>query len=121
MTAAVFAQGSLFANLPGGGGHEHFTTLADNGATRIERIVSHGQASAPDFWYDQNEDEFVLVVSGHATLRIEGRADLVRLGPGDWVNLPAHCRHRVEATSVDPPTVWLACFASRGTTSEPGA
>ena len=85
--------------------------LVADGAVRVERIVSTGQVSPADFWYDQDEDEFVIVVAGGAVLTIEGRAEPLRLGPGDWVNLPAHCRHRVEWTSADPPTVWLAVFS----------
>ena len=30
------------------------------------------------------------------------------MGPGDWVWLPARCRHRVAWTDPDAPTVWLA-------------
>lgn len=90
---------------------EDVQPLVVNGATRIERIVSTGQASPAGFWYDQEEDEFVLLVTGAARLAIEGRPEPVLLEPGDWVNLPAHCRHRVEWTSAQPPTVWLAVFS----------
>jgi cupin 2 domain-containing protein len=30
------------------------------------------------------------------------------MNPGDFVNIPAHRRHRVECTSTAEPTVWLA-------------
>ena len=103
--------GRLLSGLPAGSDKEAFLPLVADGAVRVERIVSTGQVSPADFWYDQDEDEFVIVVAGGAVLTIEGRAEPLRLGPGDWVNLPAHCRHRVEWTSADPPTVWLAVFS----------
>lgn len=74
---------------------------------RIERIVSTGQASPPGFWYDQADDELVVLLSGAAQLRFEEGVAL-DMKPGDWVEIPAHVRHRVEATQAEPPTVWLA-------------
>ena len=108
------SHGQLFASLPGAGAAEEFLLLASNGTTRVERIVSTGQASPADFWYDQAEDDFVALLAGGAVLTIAGRAEPLRLEPGDWVNLPAHCRHRVEWTSTEPPTVWLAVFSPAG-------
>jgi cupin 2 domain-containing protein len=75
---------------------------------RIERIVSHGQASPSEFWYDQDMAEWVMVLSGRAGLAIAGETAERLLGPGDAVYLPAHCRHRVVWTDPDRPTVWLA-------------
>jgi cupin 2 domain-containing protein len=75
---------------------------------RIERIVSTGQATPEGQWYDQETDEWVLVVAGAARLRIEGEQTDRELGEGDWILLPAHCRHRVTWTRAEPPTVWLA-------------
>jgi cupin 2 domain-containing protein len=87
---------------------EEFTDLLRRDAFRIERIVSRGHASPPDFWYDQDQHEWVMVVQGRAGLRIEGEDETRELGPGDWVDVPARVRHRVEWTQEDPPTVWLA-------------
>jgi cupin 2 domain-containing protein len=75
---------------------------------RIERIVSTGQATPEGQWYDQETDEWVLVVDGAARLRIEGEEADRELAAGDWVLLPAHCRHRVTWTQAEPPTIWLA-------------
>ena len=86
-------------------------TLLDwPGIVRIERIVSTGQSTAEGEWYDQESDEWVLLVEGAARLRIEGEDEDRALGEGDWIMLPAHCRHRVTWTQVEPPTVWLAIF-----------
>jgi cupin 2 domain-containing protein len=84
---------------------------------RIERIVSTGQASPSGFWYDQAGDEFVVLLAGAARLRFEQGDVTVDMKPGDWVEIPAHVRHRVEATQAEPPTVWLAvhrCHGSAG-------
>jgi cupin 2 domain-containing protein len=75
---------------------------------RLERIVSRGHRTPDGEWYDQEWDEWVVVLAGAARLRIEGEADEVALRPGDSLVLPAHVRHRVEWTDPDADTVWLA-------------
>jgi cupin 2 domain-containing protein len=87
---------------------EVFDPLVDRPGLRIERIVSTGQTTAEGQWYDQETDEWVLVVAGAARLCIEGEGSDRELGEGDWILLPAHCRHRVTWTRAEPPTVWLA-------------
>ena len=87
---------------------ETIEILLERPGLRIERIVSHGDASPPGFWYDQDWGEWVMLIAGAAELSIEGEAQTRRLAAGDWADLPAHCRHRVERTSADPPAVWLA-------------
>lgn len=99
---------NLFSALPAALASELTDTLAAAPHVRIERIVSHGHASPPDFWYDQAEHEFVLLLRGAARLRFDD--ELLDLRPGDYVNIPAHRRHRVEWTTPDEPTVWLAVF-----------
>jgi cupin 2 domain-containing protein len=98
---------SLFAGLPTDLPDELVETLLSGTAFRIERIVSHGHASPAGFWYDQDQPECVVVIRGRASLRFEGEEPLM-MGPGDFVNIPAHKRHRVEWTTPDEPTVWLA-------------
>jgi cupin 2 domain-containing protein len=82
--------------------------LVERASLRIERIVSTGQATPDGAWYDQETAEWVLVVAGTARLRIEGEDQDRELAEGDWLLLPAHCRHRVNWTRAEPPTVWLA-------------
>lgn len=77
---------------------------------RVERIVSHGHASPPGFWYDQKEREWVMLLSGRARLRFEGDGATIDLKPGDWVNIPAHAKHRVEWTQPGADSIWLAIF-----------
>jgi cupin 2 domain-containing protein len=105
--------GSLRQDLPAGPQPaESFAALAERPGVRIERIVSTGQATPEGEWYEQAWDEFVLLVSGAARLRIEGESEDRALGEGDWLFLPAHCRHRVTWTQTEPPTVWLAVHFS---------
>lgn len=86
--------------------------LVKRDGVRIERIVSHGQASAPDDWYDQAEHEWVLLLAGAARLEIldQGERMLILLKPGDHYLLPARLKHRVDWTAPHEPTVWLAVW-----------
>jgi len=97
---------NLFADLPARLPDELFATLLDAANVRIERIVSHGHSSPPDFWYDQGQHEWVVVLKGAARLRFED--EVVEMTPGSFVNIPAHTKHRVEWTTPDEPTIWLA-------------
>ena len=101
---------NLMTALPRKEAEEITENLVVGNGARVERIVSHGQASPDGFWYDQSEDEFVVVLSGRAKLAVEGRQQDLALGPGDAVYLPAHCRRRVTWTDPTGPTVWLAVF-----------
>jgi cupin 2 domain-containing protein len=99
---------NLFDSLPTSIPDELIQVIAGNHHVRIERIASHGHASPDGFWYDQDENEWVIVLKGAARLRFDDR--LVELKTGDFVNIPAHKRHRVEWTTPDEPTIWLAVF-----------
>ena len=103
---------NLFLDLPDAVREEGTDVLASSDQVRIERIVSRGQKSPPGFWYDQEWDEWVVVLKGRAKLRFEDRSGEVELGPGDWMNIPAHARHRVEWTDEDQDTIWLAVHYS---------
>lgn len=99
---------NLFSDLPASSAEEVFTELLARPGLRIARIVSTGQASPPDFWYDQPEGEWVVLLAGSADLRFADEAASRRLIPGDYVHIPPHRRHRVDATSGTEPSVWLA-------------
>ena len=99
---------NLFADLPSHLPDELFTTLLDAANVRIERIISHGHASPEGFWYDQDLHEWVVILKGAARLRFEDDEQPVEMMPGDFVNIPAHKKHRVEWTTPDEPTIWLA-------------
>jgi cupin 2 domain-containing protein len=84
--------------------------LGGSGAVRIERIVSRGHASPPGFWYDQEEEEWVAVLKGRARLRFRDPDEEVEVEAGDFLRIPPHRPHRVEWTTPDEETVWLAVF-----------
>jgi len=81
---------NLFSPLPTDLPEELTEVLAESNSIRIERIVSHSHASPEGFWYDQNENEWVVVLKGKAKLLFEGDDEPLEMGPGDFVNIPAH-------------------------------
>ena len=99
---------NLFADLPSNFPNELFTTLLEASNRCIERIVSHGQASPEGFWYDQDKSEWLMILKGTARLGIEDQ--IVDMKRRDIINIPAHQRHRVEWTTPDEPTIWLALY-----------
>jgi cupin 2 domain-containing protein len=103
-------SGNLLRDLPYARAGEVADTILAAPGLRIERIVSLGQGSPPGFWYDQPQAEWVLLLKGAARLRFADEEEERVLGPGDWVHIAAHRRHRVECTDPATPTVWLAVF-----------
>jgi len=99
---------NIFADLPHEIGGEEFSKIFQSDSTKIERIVSHLHRSPPDFWYDEPQDEWVIVLRGDATLDFEA-ADSVELKAGDYLTIPRHVRHRVARTSEE--TIWLAVYS----------
>jgi cupin 2 domain-containing protein len=146
-------EGNLFEEIPGEMPEELTEVLArGQGKMRVERIVSREHASADGFWYEQAEEEFVVLLKGEAVLRFEESEDqrseiggqrsedgeqrsevrsrrsvresggTMEMKPGDWVHIPAGCRHRVERTAQGgEETVWLAVFfeEASGNTHDP--
>jgi cupin 2 domain-containing protein len=100
--------GNLFLESPADLPAELVEILSQTENIRIERIVSRGQASPPGFWYDQEWHEFVLLVSGRARLEFDDANSAVELGPGNWLVIQAHTRHRVAWTDPVQDTLWLA-------------
>jgi cupin 2 domain-containing protein len=99
---------NLFSPLPEIVPDEIFAPLLHTDHFKLERIVSAGQATLPGEWYDQDTHEWVVLLSGSARLLFEGEKDVCVLRPGDYVNIPAHRRHRVEWTDAKQKTDWLA-------------
>jgi cupin 2 domain-containing protein len=114
MTRAI--GGRLMEPVAPPGPEEMMVDLWAAQGARVERIVSQGHVTADRFWYDQDWDEWVMVAQGRARLRLEEEAEDRTLGPGDWIVLPAGCRHRVSWTDPDGPTVWLAVHFPRAET-----
>jgi cupin 2 domain-containing protein len=99
---------NLLACPPSARDAEISETLVTGQGIRFERIVSLGQASPEGFWLEQDEAEWVMVLTGRARLRIEGESEDRILEPGVAAFLPSRCRHRVAWTDPDHPTIWLA-------------
>src|SRR4051794_21612758 len=95
---------NLLSELPDSLPDELSEVLVRAKKLRIERLVSRGHASPEGFWYDQEEDEFVLLVQGAA--RLEFEHEVVAMNGGDWINIPAHRKHRVQWTTPDEKSVW---------------
>jgi len=103
---------NIFDDIPHNMPTEFVQTIIRADNVRIERIVSQGHASPEDFWYDQDHPEWVVVLKGSARLRFEDA--LIEMKPGDFVSIPAHKMHRVEWTTPDEPTIWLAVHYGEG-------
>jgi cupin 2 domain-containing protein len=102
-------RGNIFASLPAVLPDETFDELVENRAVRIERIVSQGHTSPESGWYDQDEHEWVIVLRGRGRLQFDDGEE-VGLDVGEWIEIPAHRKHRVAWTNPDVVTVWLAVF-----------
>jgi cupin 2 domain-containing protein len=90
---------------------EQFDDLIPDQGVKIERIISTGQTTPNGEWYDQDRDEWVILLQGQATLEYESGPPQ-SLQSGDHILIPAHKKHRVTHTSTDPPCIWLAVHGS---------
>ena len=99
---------NIFSNIPQKISDEIFDAIIQTKNITIERIISRGHLSPPDFWYDQGKNEWVIVLKGRAKLKFAGNDEIVEMKSGDYINIPAHCKHRVEWTDLEEDTIWLA-------------
>jgi cupin 2 domain-containing protein len=99
---------NIYTAFSASGDQEAFEILLQNKALRLERIVSEGHSTPEGCWFDQPEDEWVILLRGSAGLRFDGQPDPIVLNPGDYLLIPAHKKHRVEWTSPTAKTYWLA-------------
>ncbi len=106
----MMEKGNIFSNVPKSLPEELFTDILSSGHCRIERIVSRGHTTPDDQWYDQNQNEWVMLIKGKAKLRFDQNERVIELGEGEYINIPAHVRHRVEWTDPEKETIWLAVF-----------
>ncbi len=101
---------NFFEKIPDKIPEEIFETILSSGTTRIERIISKGQSSPKQFWYDQDENEWIFLVRGKAIIKFYDNGIPVELKDGDYLNISAHTKHRVEWTDPENETIWLAVF-----------
>lgn len=100
---------NIFQNIIEDYQNENFDTLLDLPNIRIERIVSNGQSSENNFWYDQDENEWILLIKGDAELEYK-TGEIIQLEKGDYEFIPKNKMHRVNYTSSEETTIWLAIF-----------
>lgn len=100
---------NLFEDIPSTLPSEVIEELVHASEVRIERILSHGQCSPETGWYDQDAHEWVLVLQGAGRVVFDDHREVL-MRPGDHLNIPAHCRHRVQWTDPEHITIWLAVF-----------
>ena len=99
---------NIFKDIPDCTREEIFESIVSAHHIQIMRITSMGQRSPDDFWYDQDDNEWVIVLQGRACLKLKESAKHVVMEPGDHQLIPAHTNHRVEWTDPDEITIWLA-------------
>lgn len=105
---------NIFTDIPSQIPEELFENLVSNDCVRIERILSKGHMTPDEKWYKQNQDEWILILQGQAVLRYQNPDQFIQLAPGDYLLIPAHQKHRVEWTTPDQPTIWLAIHWKTG-------
>jgi len=99
---------NIYSNIPEELPNELSEKIIYNKSFKLERIISKGHSTTKGQWYDQGQDEWVILLKGSAGIAIEGEPGIVVLKPGDYMHLPAHFKHRVEWTDPATETVWLA-------------
>ena len=99
---------NIYSNIPKDIPKEIFEEIISVENCRIQRIISKGHSTPEDQWYDQDKDEWVILLQGSAGLLFEGVDNPIKLQPGDYFHIPAHVKHRVEWTDNNIETIWLA-------------
>lgn len=99
---------NIYADVPKNIPQEIFETIISNESVKLERILSKGHSTPNGQWYNQEQDEWVILLKGNAGLLFEGEDEVIKMLPGDYLHIPAHRKHRVEWTATDQETVWLA-------------
>jgi len=101
-------RGSVLQHIPESNDAEIFEDLVVGDTFRLERIISCGQATPEQEWYDQEQDEWVLLLTGSAAIQFENQPHSIQLEAGDYLLIPAHNRHRVLWTDKKEKSIWLA-------------
>jgi len=100
---------NIFNNIPEVIPEEIIDTIIESDSVKIERIISKGHSSPENFWYDQDENEWIFILKGNAVIQFE-KGKVVELGEGDYLHIPAHQKHRVNQTDPQKETIWLAVY-----------
>lgn len=102
---------NIFSNIPDNIEHEVFEQIINSDNVKIERIISKGHHSSESGWYDQEQNEWVMILAGEAILSFIDGSDIT-MKKGDYINIPAHKKHKVKWTAPNVETLWLAVYYS---------
>ena len=100
---------NIFERIPDNIPDEIFESIIESNSIKIERIISKGHSSAENFWYDQDKNEWVIILKGNAAIEFEDK-NIIELKEGDYLNISAHQKHRVKWIDPENETIWLAVF-----------
>ncbi len=100
---------NILKNIPKSLPNELFEKILQSKNCKIERIISKGHVTPKEKWYDQNENEWIILIKGSAELLLENNKT-IKMQEGDYINIPAHTKHRLEKTDPKKETIWLAVF-----------
>ncbi len=100
---------NIFDSIPDNLDEEVFNLLLQNNQIKIERIISKGQSSPKSGWYNQDKNEWVIILKGEALISFE-KDEGVSLKMGNYLHIPAHTKHKVKWTAPETETIWLAVF-----------
>ena len=101
---------NIFSDIPESFHDELFEDIISTENFRIKRIISSRHTTPKDKWYDQDKNEWIMVLKGNAELLFEEGNQIIKMKEGDYINIPAHLKHRVEKTDDKQETVWLTVF-----------
>ncbi len=100
-------QNNIFQDIPVHLTEESFQSILSAKHVKIERIVSKGHTSPKSGWYDQDSNEWVILLKGNAEIQFFN-GNTLRLEAGDYIHISAHDRHKVIWTDPAVDSVWLA-------------
>ena len=103
-------RGNIYENIPKRLPNELFSKILSKNNIRIDRIVSKKHITPKGKWYDQDNNEFVLLIKGNAELSFKKNKGIrkLKMSKGDYINIPSRLKHRVDKT--DKETIWLTVF-----------
>ena len=120
---------NIYDKIPESITEEIIEIMYQNPHCKVERIISNGQITTENEWYDQDQEEWIILVQGEATILIEKlqeessdkcnilncnikeeSCDKVHMVKGDTLLIKSHQKHRVIYTSQNPLCIWLCVF-----------
>jgi cupin 2 domain-containing protein len=98
---------NIFKTNPEKPNEEIFEIILNNKNLKLERIITNGQTTPPGEWYNQENDEWVVLIQGSALILFENEKFII-LNKGDHILIPKNCKHRVQWVDSNQECIWLA-------------